>query len=450
MGMAKKMKIDSLKSDEIKSDGLQNCVTQIGISGKDKKAATTFAVSIKSQTELDGLYQSNDIAKKMVNLLPFDMTREGIIFTGSEQKFKDFIQKEFNRLALEDQCTEAMMMARHYGGACLYFFFDDGMNQNEPIDVKKIKGIKFVRAFDRYEIFGEDICTDVFQPNFRMPTYYSVSSASNTGLKIHYTRMIRFDGARLPWSVFKINNYWHDSVLSAAWDPIVNYDGALSITRTMMEDFRTKIIKLKGLLELLQAGKVSLVTRRLELFDYQSSIMKAVILNEGDDFENKVVSFTSIPEVVQELKERMVGASEMPHTKLFGSGPSGGIGATGESEQGDWHEYVKTNQEDCYRPVLEQVIEWMKAYGKMENMDSNFEFKPIEIESKKERAEIYKLVAEADKIYMELGALGEDEVADSRWGSGEYSIETTIDAKTRKTIKNAKPDQSTGQNKKGY
>ena len=64
MSTPKKMKIDSLKSTEIKSDGLQNCVTQIGISGKDKKAATTFVVSIKSQSELDGLYQSNDIAKK--------------------------------------------------------------------------------------------------------------------------------------------------------------------------------------------------------------------------------------------------------------------------------------------------------------------------------------------------------------------------------------------------
>lgn len=437
--MAKKISNESLKLD-----GLTNIVTAVGVAGKDKRAATKFSDRILVKDEIQAAFKTNALIKRIVKKLPDEMTRDGFVVKKTSDAYAEFIRKEFMRLSLEQELTQAMTIGRLYGGGVLYFFFDDGAKQEEPLEIEKIKGIKFARCFDRHELSSTDVNRDVFSPNFRNPDFYTVNSGGSS-LKIHHSRVIRFDGAWLPWSMRENNQYWHESVLSEVYDSVIGYDGALDNTRSLLEDMRIKIIKLAGLVELLQAGKLSLVKQRLELFDYQSSIIKACILQggeNGDEFENKTLSFASIPEVIDRLKERLIAASGMPHTKLFGTGPDGGIGATGNSEIRDWYDYVASEREISYRPPLEKILTWMTVYGPEKNAKPEVSFPPLWQPTEKEIAETRKINSETDKNYYDIGVLDEDEIADSRYGSGEYSSETKINGKTRRKLESTEQKSS--------
>jgi hypothetical protein len=65
----------------------------------------------------------------------------------------------------------------------------------------------------------------------------------------------------------------------------------------------------------------------------------------------------------------------------------------------------------------------------------SIQWKPLWSPTEKEIAETGKLVAEADKIYFEMGAVSSDDVVKSRYGGDTYSMETTVDFKAREAQK---------------
>ena len=64
------------------------------------------------------------------------------------------------------------------------------------------------------------------------------------------------------------------------------------------------------------------------------------------------------------------------------------------------------------------------------------EFNPLKQMSEKDQQEIKKIQSEIDKIYLENSVVDPDEIARSRFGSGGFSTETTIDLEARDAMRN--------------
>jgi hypothetical protein len=116
---------------------------------------------------------------------------------------------------------------------------------------------------------------------------------------------------------------------------------------------------------------------------------------------------------------------------LFGQSPSG-LGATGRSEERDFAKVCHHYQETHFRKPLTKLMEYImlsKTGPTNGRVPDNWRvsFKPLFEMNEREIADVRARVAAVDARYIQVGVLTPQEVADSRFGKSEYSIETTID-----------------------
>lgn len=435
-------------------DGWQNILTNLGKTNKDKRTGMQANERYLTQQEVDPIYQIDDMCAKIIDRLPEDMTREGFsVITDSGDDLTKDIERIFERLDLDSKIEEALKWARLYGGAGAVLGLRDGKMPWEPVEMNSIKSLEYVTVLDRYRLVsdggGDNIDSNVQSKNFGKPVFYRLQNSSikineRSFVKIHNSRIIRFNGIKVGHDKMNMVDYWGDSVLSRLFNVIRNFQGAHDSAAVILTDFTQMIIKLKNLADMIASGDDQLVQTRLALMSATASIVNAVVIEEGEEAERKTTNVTGLPDMLRMINARLVAATEYPHTILLGEGADGGLGTTGQSEKRDYYDFVKNQQESKLRPILKQFLNMIflakdgPTKGKVPQY--TITFNPLWQPTEKEVVETRKMQAEIDEKYINAQVLDPKEVTDSRFGQGGYSFETTIDMQLRKQLENA-PEQ---------
>ena len=129
---------------------------------------------------------------------------------------------------------------------------------------------------------------------------------------------------------------------------------------------------------------------------------------------------------MQPATHNLVAVSGIPHTVLLGESPGASLGATGGSQERDWHKTVSAYQESRLYDLIRQALNMITAVLKTDPV--KFVFKPLDAPDMKTIAETHKIQAEADSKYIADGVLLPEEVRNSRFNGG-FSTETELDEK---------------------
>ena len=438
----KTLLLGSKVSQAIKNDGWSNIFTGMGVAGKDKRTGNSISRKVMPQRAAELLHDNDDLAKLAVNEVPDRGTAKWIDRkVGQEEGGIDVandLVKEDKRLLVKKKFKKAWAWARLYGGSGVYVSVDDGLDPNEPLNLNRIVRVNSLTVLHRWELQRNELNDDINSPNFGLPETYTISGRTSSDMQeIHHTRIIRFDGAPLSEQEFKNNDYWNDSVLTVLQDILRDYNGAYAGVSHAMHDFDVSILKLKDLADIVGSDDDDLITRRLKLMNLAKSVLGTIIIDADDeDFETMSRQFTNVDKVLEKMDQRLVMAMRMPHTVVLGQGSTGSLGAGGESESNNMNALVSAQQEEILDGPLDYLDEIIQA-AKQGPTSGNIlktharTFKPLSEPGEKEVAETRKLVAEGDKIYLENQVLSAQEVADSRFGGDEYSIETALNGKAR-------------------
>mgnify|MGYP003947224089 FL=1 len=160
----------------------------------------------------------------------------------------------------------------------------------------------------------------------------------------------------------------------------------------------------------------------------------------GEDFERVATPMTGVSDMLTAGWQRLAAATSprMPLTRLFGMSP-GGLNATGESDMRNWYDQVKAFQTIDLSPRANRLVQLIaRSLGEQEPERFSACFPSLWQMTPKEQAEIEKLAAEKDAIYITAAVLLPEEVALSRYGDGNFSASTKIDAELRQSM--AAPD----------
>lgn len=437
---------------KINEDGWLNVITGLGIKGRDKRVSSDYRYSRQAKTDVEHLYAIDDMAEKVVDYLPEEMQREGFEIFHSEDKgrLEEKLLNIFKSLDGPSHFDKALKWARLYGGSGIIMGINDGLDPSEPVDLNRVKSIDFLNVMHRWELHPQSsyIQDDPAKPDFGMPELYQISpeiGGQATNLYIHADRVLRFDGARLPRNLFIANSYWHDSVLNRFQNALRNFQTAHDSVASLMHDFAQAVYKIKHLTEMIAQGQDGLVQKRLELVDHCRSLVNAIVIEEGEEFDRKVTSLSGVPEVLAKIEQRLVQSSKMPHTILLGESASG-LGATGKSEKSDWLEFVARQQEVNLKPQLTKFFRYVLNSGEgptngKEPETWSVKFKSLWQVDRKEEAEIRKIQAETDQLYMQNGVIDPDEVARSRFTGDDSDI--LIDYEIRGLDKNGDKVETT-------
>ena len=430
----------------LKSDGLENVLTGMGVEGRDSRLGARYRWKRNLYRTLETFHDASDIAKTVVNKIPEMATKKWLTHIVEEKEDSENIitklLEEDERLEVKTKVKKAMSWARLYGGAVIFLIVDDGLELEEPLNFDRINRIQNLLVLHRFEIYNSGLTEDLASPNFGLPEFFDMSGRSNTLIpRIHYSRFIRFEGSPLSEHGFQLNDYWHDSHLTILHDIARDYEDAYNGVFRALKDFDIEVIKLKELASMVSGKRENEIMSRLRLLQLSKSTISTIAIDaEGEDFMRIQRTFTGVAGMIEKIDKRLQSVTGLPHTILFGEGSTGTLGAAGESEQNTLNDLIATEQKNAMEKQLTFLFKLIQLQkqgptgGKLLETHK-FTFNPLNEATDRQQAEVRKMVADTDKIYNEIGVLSSEDIVDSRFGPYGYSLETNVDLEARKLQK---------------
>lgn len=412
-------------------DSLTNVAAGLNTS-RDKRAFSFYgSVRILTYIDLENAYRGSWLAGRIVEAPSEDMTRQWVELNwdgyDEDENSVRAIETEEARLGVREKFKEAIDWARLYGGALIMMILRGDTPESLALPIPKVirKGdLQALRVMagglGNTEISpGTELDRDPLSPNFGYPLSYRIT---DTGAVVHWSRMIRFNGRRLPLRLRMFNGYWDDSELQHVIDSVIDYDATKGGIASMVFEGNVDILSIEGLAEkvVTRDGEQKIVNRLLAAMSFKSFNKTLVIDKEQEEYKQKTQQFAGLRDVLVEFMTDVCGASKIPMVKLFGKSTKG-LNATGETDVQIYFDQIKSDQESKVRPQYQQLSNVLipSTLGAMPK-NFGFTFKSLWQTSDKERAEIEKLQAERDQINETIGAVSKTTIAREIYDVGTY------------------------------
>ena len=449
-------------------DMWQNHLTGLGIYGQDKSLASIPIWTKLAYEDATSIYASDALAKKIVNHVVESALIHDYRFTITDKdekynmKFnqdrRDVLDKQFK---IADIIKEAAIWARIFGTSYIIIGADDGNNSDTPLDLKNLKTIEWVRAFDAQELYPAQGTFSPGSSNFLLPEYYTLATygqTSSNNFHIHHSRVIRFEGKKLPRRVFVRNGYTNDSVLNPVKNLLSNYNHAIQALGIMIQEWSIGIYKLQGVDTAIASGKAELINRRVSFIDKCKSILRSVIIGKHEEYDKQSSQYNGVDNVAMFLRKELATHVDIPHTILFNEGPSSGnfglSSGKGESEMSDWQAIVGQYQKHHLKEPISRLYKILFSAkdnkltkGKVPKFD--IKFTASRQLSMEEEADIYNQFAGADREYLNMGVVTNKEIRETRFSdTGTFKdLQTKIELDPKTVLEEGPPvNQNMGQN----
>jgi phage-related protein (TIGR01555 family) len=361
-----------------------------------------------------------------------------------------------DRLAVSENFVDACIEARWHGDGYILIGLADGLELTEPVDMKRIKSIEWLKVLHAHEVRPSPGQFHKKKPESYLVTGGNYGSTFGT---VHSSRIIRFAGRQLLGYSLQRQGGNNDSVLQTLVDALAKHDQAVSASSAMMADYSVFKYKLKGLAKLVQDGNTDALLSRFVSIQMGMSVAKGLMMdaeNEDADFVNR--SYAGVKDIIDTLTEKLVSASDMPRAKLLGTNTSTGLGSAdkGESDRIAWelarHKWQERNWKN---PLLRLANLIMAAKdgptrGQAKKCEIVF---PSGIEPNKlDEAKARLTNMQEFQIALNLGSLHPDEIRSSVYGGAEFNGNISLladDITSLREIepKEAKRDPKTGKSK---
>jgi hypothetical protein len=168
--------------------------------------------------------------------------------------------------------------------------------------------------------------------------------------------------------------------------------------------------------------------------DMARSICRALVMDaENEDFQYIPRQTAGVGELLDKSWLRLAAAARMPVTILMGQAPAG-LNATGAIDLRWWYDTIRASQTHELGPRVERLVRLIAREFGEDPEAWTVEWPSLWQLTPEEEATMRKSVAETDKLYVDMGAVLPEEVTLSRWASGAYSTEMTVDVESRKAM----------------
>lgn len=386
-------------------DLLVNVVTALG-TPKDKSAANVHALRLIPPQELEAAYRGDWLARKIVDIVPFDMTREWREWQAEDTEIEKLEAAE-RELRIRDKVARALQLARLYGGSAIYIGIAGTTDPRLPLNINTVRAgsIEYLHVLTPLDINVGAIDRDPLSPFYGEPAYYEIGQGRR--VPVHPSRIIRFVGAGLP-DPLRSNQVWGDSILQVVNDAVMAASSSQQHVASLIPEMKIDVVRIPGLSdELATEGGSARLIERFTLANTLKSTVNTLILEgegeQGETWEQKQLNFSGLPDLLRMYLQIAAGAADIPVTRLLGQSPSG-LNSTGESDIRNYYDHISARQNVELRPTLDRLDEILirHALG-TRPADIWYEFAPLWQLSEKEKAENDHKRAQTTDIYVKSG-----------------------------------------------
>lgn len=407
------------------SDGLRNLVANLNTE-RDKQFHNEYDLTLYNDHQLLVMYRGSWLPRKIVDVPAFDSVRRWRTWNQNDVN-NAIIRKEERRLMLPQKTLTWLIASRLFGGAALYYSIgsNDPSVPINPMSVGK-GGLRAVNVITKRHISPGPIEEDIDSPYFGRPAYYNIMrDKSSVPVVVHPSRLTMGWGNDLPAGYTDVNAGWGDSVLTSVVDAIKQSDSTMANLASLVFEAKTDVVKIPDLMTRIADKQFEKdLISRFTLAAMSKGNNGMLILDSEEDYTQKKMSFSTLPEVADRFYQSVSGAADIPMTRLFGMSP-GGMNSTGDSDVRNYYDAIQAIQTLQITPAMGILDEVMirSAFGYTPR-GIDYEWETLWQANEQERAEIM------DKKATTISTLRNANVISEKAGeaivSSEYSEKKDI------------------------
>lgn len=432
------------------TDSFQNFALNLGIGTDNALSGSTYGFNpvTRVRTLLEWVHRGSWLGGVAVDLPADDMTRAGVEINSTiDPKQVDRIQQTLTRTGVWAGINDTIKWSRLYGG-CVAVMLIEGQDPKTPLNIDTVGKDQFkgLLCLDRWMI--EPSMSRLIRklgPELGLPEYYFVTSDAPAlpRMTVHYTRVLRMEGLRLPYWQRVQENLWGLSVLERLYDRMVAFDSATQGAAQLVYKSYIRTYKVDGMRELVAAGGPAEQTlvRYVEMMRRFQGIEGITLLDGKDDFvPHSTGSFAGIGDALIQFGQQLSGALQIPLVRLFGQSPAG-LNSTGESDLRTYYDGIAQKQEQDLREGMNTILRVVaRSEGVTIGDDFGFNFRPLWQLSEDEKSQVSQRDTQT-VIEAEAAGLIDTEIAlkELKTMSKVTGRFTNITDETIESMKNALP-----------
>lgn len=392
-------------------DRLQSLISGLGTS-KDKTTTMSYTMECVNPEELNAMHRTDWIARKVVDIIPNDMTREWRDWQSDGDEIEDIENYEKRPLInTQLKVNEAMQKARLFGGAAIFIGTGetDLTSELKPERVGK-DGLKYLHVLSRYDLTCGPLVRDVTSEFFGEPEYYDLVGKDNASVRVDRSRIVRFVGAKVLDNRMVDMEGWGDSILQVVYNAVQNATSVQGHVASLIPEAKTDVIYIPQLAEYLKNPTTTAqLTSRFSYANTMKSLYNMVLLQgnggtgpaqQGESWEQKQINFSQLPELMQQFLSIVSGAADIPITRFLSQSP-GGMNSTGDSDFRNYYDNIKSRQKTELQPQLNRLDEiTIRAATGARNKSIYFEWSPLWGMTEKEKADVFKTKSDAARALV--------------------------------------------------
>ena len=400
---------------------LTNALSGAGGSG-DKDAARVLVPLFIQRAYAEVLYRQSWAAYKMISIPVEDMWVRGRQWTGDdEESVKKMVEAERD-LGMHKALEKAMIAGRLHGSAGV-IVFQKAVDPSEPLDPKTVRpgDISNLLVVDRWDLNIDTWGIDPRMPGYGMPYMYEYFPrfASDGEVKVHHTRLIRFDGVEAPttegWTTSVGYRDWGVSELTRAVEEIFRETAIHAGIGHLVQESSIFMLKVAHLREALSGQNVTADTPDIhaigESINLNKSLYRTLFIDRADEADRVTTAFSGIPELMDKSAGRLAAIADIPQTRFLGRSPAG-MNATGESDMANYAIRVGAMQKRLLSDPLYRLDAVLASHAGISGDAPEYEWLPLMEMSPKDQAEAFKAFTEGVVAAYKDGLIDEDEARD--------------------------------------
>lgn len=369
--------------------------------------------------------------RALAGAMASQVTRAWIEFTstteGNEDKIKG-IEEEFKRLKIREIIRQACEQDCYFGRAQIYVGIR-GAKDTEPLIINRKTVSK--GSLDRICTI-EAVWTTPAQYDALDPTaidFYRPSAWYVLGRDVHASRLLTITTRPLPDILKPAYNFAGLSLSQITEFYVEEWLRTKKSVSDLLYNFSVTALKtdMAQTLQGIDESGEDILTRA-DLFNALRSNRGLMLLDKNqEDLIQLNTPLSGLHELQAQAQEHMCSISHIPATILTGISPSG-LNASSEGELESFDDWVNSQQEDHWRGPIEMLLRLVQLnlFGEIDN-GIDFIFRPLHQTTEIEKADIRLKESQTDEIYVNMGAVGPDEVR-SRLISDKESGYSGLDA----------------------
>lgn len=396
-------------------------------------------------------------------------------------KIVEWLDGRCDSLRAKQVFQEALNYRQAFGGGAVLMGLDDGETDlTRPVDWRRVRRITHLTAF-RGGWDGELIAwryrNDPRAPRFGQPEVYMlrnmgvpISSPPAPGERflgaqplpvgptgslvffVHASRLLVFPGRQVSRRIRVVLRGWSDSIFTRVDEVLAQYGQTWSGLAILLQEASMKVVKIQDAATLFASGKPAdreKLKNRAIAMQMLESIAKVKFIDAREEFQRvEVGTLAGMAEVLREMALRISAASGIPLSRLMGQ-TQGGLGDASKGDQRDFYDMIAGEQEHELTPNVDRFHRGLllsndsPTGGKLPERWT-LTMNPLAQMDDQQRATYRKLIADTDKVYVDMGAVTPEEVAGTRFGGSDFNDgPIVIDVEGREAMREADPPPPT-------